>query len=863
MKSNWHALSVENVLASLNTSKKGLTETEVKLRQQKYGLNKLPESKGRSNLNIFLSQFNSLLVYILIGAGVITFLMHEKLDAMVIFLAVIVNAIFGFWEEKKTVNIMNELKSILDVQVTVIRDGKKKIVREAELVPGDIIEVSAGDKVPADARLIEAEDLRVSEAVLTGESIASLKDIKKVDLDTSLADRRNMIYMGSLVESGKGLAVVVATGVHTETGKIVDFVQNTKEEKSPLQERLDKLSKEIAIIIGGAAFFIFIGGLFRGDNPIAIFEAGVAIAVGGIPESLPIVMTLVLAIGMERILHKKGLVRKLQSVETLGSTSVICFDKTRTLTKGVMELVKYKARNNDLKELFTVATITSEAEIEDDSLKHGKLKLIGTSTGRAIVEGAYKLGFVKNTIENNYETILETPFDSKLKFITKLVRDKKTNEHYIFVIGAPERILERTLNSTNHKWETHYKEMMMNGLRTIGIAKRIVKNPEKITKNNLTNQVYKMEFIGLLGLIDPLRQGIKSAIKKTTSAGIRPIIITGDHELTARAIAKDAGIIVKEGEYIEGRDIDKLSDKEFEKVLENLKLCARAEPDHKMRIVKTLQKQGFVVAMVGDGVNDAPAIKKADIGVALGSGTEVAKESSDLVLLNDSFAVIVNAVEQGRVIVDNLRKSIAYILADAFSSVIIIGISNIILGWPLPVLPVQILWNNLVEDSVPSIAYAFEPKEKGVMKRKPESKNTPLLNKEMKMLIFGTGLLDEFLTLAAFWYMLEVMHLDMTHIRTLIFGTMSLDTAFVIYAYKDLGKSIWNINLLSNKWLLASSVIVLLSYLVAVYIPFFNTLLHTIPLGIYDWLFLLASGIISLSIIETTKLFYIRSRKND
>ncbi len=852
---DWHNYDVKEALDFLEVNvKTGLSSRQVKERQGVFGQNKLPAKKEISSFVLFLKQFQSPLIYILIIAGIVMFFVGDWTDTLVIFAAVILNAIFGYWEEHKTLNILEKLKKTLETKAYVLRDGQKKEIFQEELVPGDIVFLTSGSRVPADGRLLEANNLKISEAVLTGEWMSASKTTSSMSKEAHLAERHNMAYSGSLVESGLGKMAVTGVGKYTETGKIATLVREAKEEPSPLQKKLAQFGKTIGILISILATIIFIGGVIRGDNVFKIFEASVAMAVGGIPEALPVVMTVILVIGMDRLLKKRGLIRKLSSVETLGSTSIICLDKTKTLTQGQMELAEVKSDDKFL--TFKIGALCNEAFVENPSESLEKWRIKGSPTDRALLSAGHKQGIFKMDLEKRSIEIDHLPFDSKYKYQVNLRQEKDAK--YIYITGAPERLL--AVSKNKDAWQKKIDQLASRGLRVVGTAyKKVDKKKKKILKSDVKD----FNFVGLLAFKDPLRPDIKQSINLAKKAGLKPIIITGDFSQTAQAIANEAGISVQEDEIIEGRDLDNLTDAELEKKCTKIKIYARSEPKHKIRIVKAWQRKGKAVAMVGDGVNDSPAIKQADIGIALGSGTEVAKEAADLVLLDDSFSVIIEAIREGRVILDNLRKSIAYVLADSFASVILIGTTNVILGWPLPILPVQILWNNLVEDTLPNIAYAFEPGEKNVMRRGPSPIKVPLLNKEMKILIFGTGLIDEFLTVLLFWYMWKYLALDLAYVRTMIFGAISLDTAFVVYSYKNLRKNIWEINLFSNKWLLASSATVFLAFILAVYVPVFQKVLHTVPIGISSWLVLIGVGIISVLIIELTKWYFIAKHETE
>ncbi len=853
----WHSHSAEEVVKTLNADlEKGLTTEEVETRRKKYGPNALPEEKISSKIGLFISQFKSPLIYILVIAGIITLILGKWTDSIVIFMAVLINAIFGFWEESKTSNILEKLKKVLETRTIVLRDGHKLEILQEELVPGDIILLRAGDKVPADARLLEGKNLKIDESILTGEWIPAAKHPNILQESTPLADRDNMVYMGCLVEDGEGKAVVVGTGIETEAGKIAALVRESKEEKTPLQQKLVGFSRVIGITISVICLFIFIGGILRRGDLLEMFETAVAIAVGGIPEALPVVMTVVLTIGMERILRKKGLIRRLSSVETLGSAQIICFDKTKTLTEGKMEVTKIVAQDTDT--ALKIAVLCNEAFIENPEDPPDSWKIIGSPTDKALLAAGRNKGISRAELEKRSTEISRQPFDAVHKYMLSLRKEKE--ETVLYISGAPERLLNKSINS--NYYEKKLNVLTQKGLRVIGVGYKKISD-EDVHNLNLNDLANELTFAGFFGLRDSIRKDVKEAIQVCQFAGMKPIMITGDHRLTARVIAREVGIEVGEENIIEGSELDSLTDAEFEKRLEKIKIYARSEPQHKMRVIESWQKKGMVVGMTGDGVNDAPALKKADIGIALGSGTEVAKESSDLVLLNDSFGIIVKSIEEGRVILDNLRKAIAYVLADSFCSVILVGVATIIMGWPLPILPVQILWNNFVEDSLPNIAYSFEPEEEDVMQRKPSPSKSPLLNREMKVLIFGTGLLDQFLALGLFWFTWKHLGLDLDYARTMVFGAICIDTAFVVYCYKSLRKNIWKINLFSNKWLNIASVVVFVTYALAVYLPPLQKVLHTVPLGVLSWLVLILIGITSMFLVELTKWYFISRHRTD
>lgn len=876
----WHNLSFQEVVKILESDiNSGLTEEEVEKRGREFGLNKLPEEKPVSKIKVFLSQFKSPLIYILMVVGMITLFLERFPENLIksgfVFATIFINAVFGSWKEYKSSKIFEELKQILKTKAVMIRNGFKKEVFQEEIVPGDIILISSGDRVPADGRLIEAKNLTISEAVLTGEWLPASKQIEILAKERPLADRDNMIYSGCLVESGEGKAVAVAIGENTEMGKISLLIKQTKEEKTPLQKKLTNFTKLIAAVIILLALLILGVGIINQRDPLEMFETAAAVVVGGIPEALPIVMTLNLAIGMERLSRKKGLIRHLSSVETLGSTSVICTDKTKTLTKGEMEIneivtlernfkISPQIKNRVYSQALKIANLSNSAFIENPQDPIERWKIIGDPTEKALIAASVKSGIFKPELEKNSSLIERLPFDSAFKYQAALYKDG--GEIFLYVSGAPEVLLdlssqveleagtekldEEKLKTFNQRLDILLRE----GKRVISIGYLPV--PPAIEGKKIEELVNNIIFVALISLNDPLRKETKEAFKTCKEAGLKSIIITGDHRVTAKKIADELKMKVKEEEILEGMELDRLSDEELSATIEKIKIYARSEPKHKMKIIRAWQKKGEVVAMTGDGVNDAPALKGADIGIALGSGTDVAKEASDLVLLDDSFNVIIKAIEEGRVILENLRKAIACILANSFTEILLVG-TSIVFGFPLPILWTQILWNNIVEDSFPSLAFAFEPKDRDIIKRKPERLAAPLLSKEAKLLIFFTGFIDQSLALFLFWILWEKMGLSLDYVRTMVFGSICLNTAFFGYCFKNFRKNIWQINILNNKSLLLASLLVFIAFALAIYFPPLQTVLGTVPLGIESWLLLIAMVLFCMFLIEISKWFFI------
>lgn len=862
----WHSLSWEEVIKKLHSnSEEGLSEKKVKTRRGKIGKNLLPEGKSFSKLGIFLEQLKSPLIYILLIAGIVVLIFKEFTDAIVIFGAVFLNVIVGFFQENKAGNALRKLKKIVKIHSQVIREGNSRLINSIELVPGDIFILSPGDKVPADGRIIDSYNLKTNEMALTGEWLPAQKKSNIVPEKTSLADRDNMVYMGTIVENGKAKIVVTATGLETEIGKIAQMVREAKEEKTPLQKKLARFAKIIGGIVIGICVLIFIEGMITGNTFVEMFTISVAIAVAAIPEGLPVAMTVILALGMQRILKKRGLVRRLASAETLGSTSIIATDKTGTLTLGKMRVTDIitDTETNRLLAL-KIVTLCNEAFIENPEEVMGKWIIRGRPTDKALLLAGTQAGINKKELEKKMIKIAELPFSSENKYLARAYAINK-KEDILYISGAPEKLLEmskylRKGNKENlltpqmvNEIEAQLESLTGKGLRVVAVAYKKIKSLQDLFDN--------LVFVGLIALKDPIRKEVKKAIKICQQAGMRPIIVTGDHKLTAKAVAEELGFKITKENIMLGEEMDQLSDKEFEKRIKDIQIYARVEPKHKMRIIKAWQDKGEVIAMTGDGINDAPALKQADIGVALGSGTEVAKEVSDLVLLTDNFNIIVAAVEEGRGIIDNIRKVITYLLSGSFTETILIGI-GLLFGY-LPITAVQILWVNLIEDGLPGIALAFEPKEKDLMKQKPHGHDTPLLNREMKAIIFIIGLITDFMLLGLFFWLLKYTNYEIPHIRTIIFAGLAIDSLFYIFSCKSLRRNIWHINPFSNKFLLFAWAFGVITLVAAIHLPFLQTILKTTPLNLFDWGLLLSLGFINVILIEITKYYFIVRHKVD
>jgi len=701
---------------------------------------------------------------------------------------------------------------------------------------------------------------------LTGEWLSAKKKPEILPEEVPLADRDNMVYMGCVVEDGKGKAIVTETGLQTEIGKVAEMVRETKEEKTPYQKKLAHFSRIVGIIIGIICFGIFIEGMLTGGKFIEMFTTAVAVAVAAIPEGLPVAMTVILALGMQRILQKKGLVRKLVAAETLGSTSIIATDKTATLTEGRMKVDEVIG---DKFLALKAATLTSEAFIENPQYPKEKWIIRGRPTDKALLEAGIEAGIDRKK-EFEKRKIAELPFSPENKIAAVLYEEN--GENILYVCGTPEKILEKSdlKKEEKIKLEQKLEELAQKGLRVVGSAYKKIANFHEFGHEYCESifeeiggkfvHIRELNFAGFITLKDPIRPEVREAMKICRQAGLRPIIVTGDHKLTAKAVAEELGFKISEENILEGINLDKLSDREFEKILDKIQIYARVEPKHKLRIIEAWQARGEVVAMTGDGINDAPALKRADIGIALGSGTEVAKEASDLILLNDSFSTIVAAVEEGRAILDNIRKVITYLLSDSFTEIILIG-ASLLFGFPLPVTAVQILWVNLIEDGLPDIALAFELKEKDVMEQKPVGHKTHLLTREMKVLIFIIGIFTDLLLLGLFFWLLKFSGYEISHIRSVIFAGLAVDSLFYVFSCKSLRKNLWQINPFSNKFLIISWIFGVLMLISALYFSPFQTLLKTAPLTFFDWQLILGFGLLNVISIEATKWHFITKSK--
>jgi Ca2+-transporting ATPase len=884
---DFHSLSWKDVLKEKKSSKSGLSSDEAKKRLDEFGFNQLQKEKPLGSFKILISQLKSPLVYVLVVAGIISFFLGEEVDTYVIFGAVFINTIIGFIQENKANKALSKLRKMVEHKAVVLRDGHEKEIVSKNIVPGDIVVLKPGNRVPADIRLIESKDVKINEASLTGESVPASKITEKIKVGASLADRNNMAYAGAVLVSGSGRGVVIATAQNTEIGKISSLVHATKEEKTPLQKRLSSLSKTLGIIVAVISAFIVVLGVSQGRDFFEMFIVAIAVAVSVIPEGLIVAVTVILVLGMQQILKRKALVRKLIAAETLGSTTVICTDKTGTLTEGNMQVShiiigdeklnfeknKHNEKNiaEDMYYALRISVLCNNAVVENPDNDLEDLKLLGLPTEKALLLAGIHAGLDKDSLKKKYKRIQELPFSSDTKFMATL--HKNAIGYRLFEKGAPEKVLEKStyfhyqgevkkITSANKKKLIEkYEAYTSKGLRLIAVAYKKISSAEIDDENKIDLKAHDKDlvFLGFLALKDPLRPDVAKTIEVCRTAGIRPIVITGDHALTAKAIAQEIGFKITKNSIISGEDLDNINDEDLKKVIRETDIFARVSPHHKLRIVKALQAQNEVVAMTGDGINDSPALKAADIGVCLGSGTDIAKETSDIVLLDNNFKVIVRAVRQGRVIFNNIRKVITYLLSDSFSEVILI-VGSIILGLPLAILPAQILWINIVNDGFPSFSLAFEKGEDALMKQKPLPKKEPLLNKEMKTIIFIAGIIRDLFYFAIFLYFLK-LDLDINYIRTVIFAMLGVNSLLYVFSLRSLMRPVWKMNPFSNTYLNFATLASLALLLIAIYFAPLQNALQTVALSLNDWLLVLGVSIVNIILIEISKFYFISKDK--
>ncbi len=886
----WHTKSAENIYSELKASKDGITSTAAKERIKTYGLNKLIKKKEHTILKILIGQFKSFLVGLLVVAMVVSYAIGEHIDAYVIGIIVILNALLGFIQEYRADKAVESLKKLSAPKAHVMRDGRVQEINAEQLVPGDILVLAEGDRIPADARLIEAMNLEVNESALTGESNPVAKQSEVLtEENLTIGDKKNMVFMNTVITRGRGTAIVVETGMTSEIGLIAKSISEQKTPETPLQKKLDVVAKNLGFAALGVSAAVFGIGMLRGGEIIEMFTASVSLAVAAVPEGLPAVVTITLALGLRRMAKSNALIRKLPVVETLGSATVICSDKTGTLTKNEMtieqiytagKLIKVsglgyspegdfsleskeiKAKNSkSLSLILKAGTLCTTAGLYNDEAKGWYIN--GDPTEGALIVSARKAGFSKELLKKDHKFITELPFDSDRKMMSVIYDLQKKRIAYIK--GAPEIFLEKASHvytekgiknlTTKEKEKIHkvLEDMSNNALRVLAMGYKYLPDKEKYTTKEVESQIV---FVGLQAMIDPARSEAKAAIAKCTTAGIKTIMITGDHSSTASAIARELGILEGTGKVVVGKELETMSDARLEELVDTVRVFARVSPQHKLRIVYALKNKGHIVAMTGDGVNDAPALKAADIGVAMGiNGTDVAKDSADMVLADDNFASIVAAVEEGRGIFDNVKHFIRYLLSSNVGEVMAIFVAMLI-GLPLPLIAVQILLMNLLTDGLPALALGVDPPVPGIMNRPPRDPRAGAISKDTWMFSILVGLTMMVGTVGIFWMNLAG---GLNHARTLAFTTLVMFQMFNIFNSRSERSILTDTHAIyNNKSLLLAIIGSISLQVLIVHWSVLQTYFETVGLSAGDWVTAILVGASVIVVIELKKLFVVQ-----
>ncbi|MDD2480695.1 MAG: calcium-translocating P-type ATPase, PMCA-type [Lutispora sp.] len=849
------------MMENISTTR-GLSEKEALEKLKKYGLNELTKKSKKGPIAIFVEQFKNLMTLVLIGAALISWFFGEKADSITILAIIVLNSFLGFIQEFKAERSIEALMELSAPGAKVIREGRISYINAKYLVPGDVLLIEAGDRIPTDGLVLESTGLMVDESLLTGESVPVEKTPKG----------SNKVFMGTMAASGKSKVVTYSTGMNTEMGKIASMLQDIPDEYTPLQKKLAQLGKYIVVICLAICAVVSLTGIMRGEDPYNMLLTGISLAVAAIPEGLPAIVTVSLAIGVQRMYKRNALVRKLPAVETLGGTTIICSDKTGTLTQNKMTVKKIyiddrfiepqkdKFPSTDsLKLFFTASAACSDAYYEEKLISDPETS--GNPTELAILKAAWGAGIKKSNLDKEYKRIYEIPFDSDRKRMAVAVR-RKNGESYVFVKGAVDVILdlctkyhgvhgEQAMTPLDKKTILGANEKMAaSALRVLGTAYKKINGA--MDKSKVENNLV---FLGMAGMIDPPRPEAAKAVETCIISGIRPIMITGDHKMTAAAIAKELGIMTSKSQIITGNELDNLNDKQLEKASAKTTVYARVSPKHKLRIVKALKSLGHIVAMTGDGVNDAPAIKEADIGIAMGiTGTDVTKEASSMVLMDDNFSTIVAAVEEGRIIYDNIRKFIRYLLSCNIGEVLIMFLASL-LYMPVPLIPIQILWVNLVTDGLPAMALGVDPPDKDIMLRKPRGNKEGIFSEGLGFKILMRGVAIGLGTLSVYALMLYLTYNDIQRARTCTFASLVLSQLFFVFECRSEHKSILKINPFTNIWLILAVMCSLELLLMVIYVPFFQPIFDTVPLHGIEWAIVVSMSLVwtILSIFTTKK----------
>ncbi len=885
----WYEMRSEEVEQTVNTNfQEGLSDKEVKQRQKQLGLNELKEADRPSAFLVFLEQFKDFMVIVLLAATLISGLLGEYLDAIAIMAIVLLNGVLGFIQERKAEKSLHALKELSAPQVIALRDNQWVKVPSREVVPGDILKFTSGDRIGADLRIIESKSLEIEESALTGESVPVAKFVQPISGDNvNLGDQENMAFMGTMVTRGSGVGVVVGTGMNTAMGQIADLLQSAETMITPLQRKLEQLGKILITVALLLTALVVLVGVIQGHDIYTMFLAGVSLAVAAIPEGLPAIVTVALSLGVQRMIKKKSIVRKLPAVETLGCASVICSDKTGTLTQNKMTVThlwsggstwqvsgtgynpsghfhkgdaEVQPRNERaLHQILTFGVLCNNAELK---LKDKEYIVDGDPTEGALVVAGLKAGLSRENIQKEFSIIHEFPFDSSRKMMSVIVEDK-SGKQFVVTKGAPDVLLkvsgsilwDNKQQFLSDKYETKVQhaidQLAGQALRTIAIGFKPIQPGQKII--NEFEAEKDLTFIGLQGMIDPPRPEVKDAVKECKQAGIKTIMITGDHVITAKAIATQLGILPMGGKVIDGNTLSMMTVEELEEIVDDVYVFARVSPEHKLKIVKALQKKGHIVAMTGDGVNDAPAIKASDIGIAMGiTGTDVAKEASSLVLLDDNFATIKAAIKEGRNIYENIRKFIRYLLASNVGEILVM-LFAMLLALPLPLVPIQILWVNLVTDGLPAMALGLDQAEDNVMRRKPRNPREGVFARGLGWKVISRGFLIGIVTLIAFMIVYDRNPNNLGYAQTIAFATLVLAQLIHVFDCRS-ERSVFDRNPFENKYLVWAVISSIVLMLVVIYYPPLQPIFHTQSIILQDWLLIIGLSAVPTFLLAGTLL---------
>lgn len=861
------------VLESLTVrSDTGLSSAEVQKRVNQYGNNELPRASRRRLFLVFFDRFRDILVLILVAAAITSFALGHIEDTIIIIIAILIDAALSFVQVWRTEHTLEKMRKQIEDTITVRRDGASKSLPARELVPGDIIELRAGERVPADARVIKTQGLRTQEAALTGESSDVEKNTSQLATRTPISNQVNMVFAGTIIVSGTGEAVVTQTGARTEFGKIAQVLKEQKSPESPLRKKLQQKGLRIGWVVISAVLLLTALELAQGSSLADAGRTAITLMVSAIPEDLTMILTIALTVGVTRILKQGGVVRKLSSGETLGAATVICTDKTGTLTEGVMkatslnmlqgDVILPDARVSEPMQQLALIGLAVANDAHRASNSNTEQTYIGSATERTALAFADKLGEQHEDIRKQWRKQDALPFSSVWKYRATLSDHPTQSTQTIFVTGAPDILLshssqalneenEPTLLSTTHRHslESKITQLAEQGYRLIAVAVR-----RHVTQTEITHDdIHDLTFLGVLTIQDPVREDVGKSIRKTLAAGVQIKLVTGDHIGTAKAVARAVGLTANEDTAITGQQLQDLDDTQLKAILPTTTIFSRVEPLDKRRIVRILQQQGEIVAMTGDGVNDAVALKSADIGVAMGDGTDIAKDSADLILLNNSFTTITEAIKEGRVLRDNIRKVIAFLLSTNAAEILIFFVS-IILGLPLPLLPAQILWINLVTDGTSDVALSLEPAEEDVMSRKPEDPAAPLMSKSLNLHMIYSGIIMTIGTMSLFWYLLDQLETALPYARTMAFTFLAVSSLMSVWSFKSMRFTMFHSTFWNNPWTFVSAGFSLSLHMLAIYLPSLRSFFSTVPLTIRDWGIILTLSVIAVLLIDARKL---------